>query len=97
MLTRDEILSNLEQMKKVIRHKYKAELKGFFGSYARGEEKENSDLDILVKFDEDADLFDFAGLSMFLEEKLNCKVDVVPESNIREEIKQYILKEAIYI
>jgi len=52
---------------------------------------------MLVDFDAGADLFDFVGLSDFLEEMLSCSVDVVPIRSIREEIKAQILSEAIYI
>jgi len=51
----------------------------------------------LVEFDEGANLLDLTGLSLFLEEELNCRVDVVPESAIRKEIKESILKEAAYL
>lgn len=60
-------------------------MKGVFGSYVRGEQKEDSDLDVLVEFETDANLLGLTGLADFLEEKLNIKVDVVPESALREE------------
>jgi hypothetical protein len=50
-----------------------------------------------VEFDEGANLIDFVGLSLFLEEKLKLRVDVVPESSIRQEIKEEILREAAYL
>jgi len=68
-----------------------------FGSYAREEQKEGSDMDILVRFLEGASLFDFVGLANFLEEKLDLKVDIVPIDTIREEIRENVLKEAIYL
>ena len=72
-------------------------LRGIFGSFARGEESESSDIDILVDFKEGADLFDFVGLSLFLEEKLHRPVDIVATDTIKSEIRNTILKEAIYI
>ncbi|MEO0127273.1 MAG: nucleotidyltransferase family protein [candidate division WOR-3 bacterium] len=92
-----EIIRILQGLKKEIRHKYKAEIKGVFGSYVKGEQKENSDIDILVLFLEGATLFDLVGLADFLEKKLLLKVDIVPIDTIREEIKDNILKEAVYI
>lgn len=92
-----EILERLKCLKIEVRNKYKAEIKGVFGSYVRGEWKTKSDIDILVEFDEGANLLDFVGLSLFLEEKLSCHVDVVQESAIREEIKSNILNEASYL
>lgn len=49
-MTKDEILRTLEFLKEEIRQKYKAEIKGIFGSYSRGEQKKDSDLDVLVDF-----------------------------------------------
>ncbi|HPZ10662.1 MAG TPA: nucleotidyltransferase family protein [Candidatus Eremiobacteraeota bacterium] len=91
------ILKILTDLKEEIESKYNATIKGIFGSYAREEENENSDIDILVDFHEEADLFDVSGLALFLREKLNLKVDLIPEDSIREEIKDYILKDTVYI
>ncbi len=77
--------------------KYKARIKAIFGSVARGDESESSDIDILVDFQEGADLFDLVGLSLFLEEKLHRRVDIVPTDTIKRELRDVILKEAIYI
>jgi len=93
----EKITRTLESLKDTIREKYKAEIVGIFGSYVRGEEKKGSDLDVLVEFASDADLIHFVGLSIFLEEKLGLKVDVVPYDTIRIEIKANVLKEAIYL
>ena len=92
-----EILATLRELKEEAGRKYKAELKGIFGSYARGEENPGSDLDVLVEFNEGANLLDLVGLSLFLEEKLHCSVDVVPQSALRKELKSDILKEAVSV
>lgn len=92
-----EILAALKGLKEEVSRKYKAELKGIFGSYTRGEEKPGSDLDVLVEFGEGANLLDLVGLSLFLEEKLHCSVDVVPQSALREELKSDILKETVAV
>lgn len=91
----NEIVNSISSMKEVTKKEYKAQIVGIFGSFIRGEEKETSDIDILVEFEEEADLFDFVGLSIFLEEKLGRKVDVVPHDTIRPELKDVILKEAL--
>jgi hypothetical protein len=96
-MSTSEILHLLNGLKQEVRQRYKAEIKGIFGSYVRAEEKKESDIDVLVEFDEGANLLDLTGLSLFLEEKLNCHVDVVPESAIRKEIKDSILREAAYL
>lgn len=96
-MTKTKILNLLRDLKGEIRQKYKAQIKGIFGSFARGEQKETSDIDILVDFDDDADLFDFTGLALFLEEKLNLRVDIVPEKSLRKEIKSSVLKEVVRV
>lgn len=52
-------------------------LVGVFGSYARGEENDNSDLDILIDFDIKVDLLELIGLEQELSELLGIKVDLV--------------------
>lgn len=83
------MLANLRkimlEMKDVIRQKYRAEIKGIFGSYTRGDFHADSDLDILVDFDDGADLTDFIGLQRFLEDRLECKIDVISRRSHREE------------
>lgn len=70
----------------------------FFGSYARGKQKKNSDVDILIEYKKnDKSLFDFIGLKLELEDKLNKKVDLVEYSTIRSRIKDKVLEEQLSI
>lgn len=94
-MKRNEIITVIRSLSDTIKKNYHAEVISIFGSYARSEEKDSSDIDILVRFDDKADLFDFVGLSIFLEENLGRKVDVVPHDAVRPELKEIILKEAI--
>ena len=91
------ILTTLKRLEEQIRKDYKAKIIGVFGSYVRGEQKESSDVDILVSFYEGATLFDLVGLADFLEGILNVKVDVVSERAVREELKDQILKEVVMV
>jgi predicted nucleotidyltransferase len=94
----EEIKKKLAALNKEIKEQYKAEVIALFGSYVRHEQKKKSDLDILVKFYEGTTLFELVGLAIFLEEKLGIKkVDVVPYDAVREEIRDRILKEAVYL
>lgn len=68
-----------------------------FGSYVRGEEKEGSDIDILVDFPKGKSLFDFIGLQLKLEDTLHKKVDLGEYSTIKPRLRDYILKEAVQI
>jgi len=98
MKTVEEIKKTLESLNQEVRKKYKAEVIGIFGSYVQGKQKKKSDLDVLVKFHEGATLFELIGLSIFLEEKLGIKkVDVIPYDAVREEIRDRIFKEAVYL
>ena len=92
-----ELLKILREINEEVRERYKAQIKGIFGSYARGEGGPGSDLDILVDFNKDANLLDLAGLALFLEEKLHIPIDVVPRDTVREEIKEHVFKEAVYL
>ena len=68
-----------------------------FGSVSRGEEKEESDVDILVEFVPDArvGLFQFTKLQRELGILLNCRVDLATPESLREELRDEILKEAV--
>ncbi|RLJ00086.1 MAG: hypothetical protein DRP06_02500 [Candidatus Aenigmatarchaeota archaeon] len=68
-----------------------------FGSYARGEAKKRSDLDILIKFKGRKSLLDLAGVEIELEEKTGKKVDVVKYCTIHPRLKNQILHEEIRI
>ena len=92
-----QIQSILASSKNELRKMYKVKELGVFGSYARGEQKKSSDLDILVRFNPSATLFDFVGLGNYLEEKLKMKVDIVSEKGIRTELKSSIIKGVVKV
>jgi len=97
MKTLNEIKEILNKYRDEIKREFKAEIVGVFGSYVRGEEKPESDVDILVRFKEGATLFDLVGLAEFLEERIGIKVDVVSERALRPELKEQILKEVVTV
>lgn len=66
-----------------------------FGSVARGEADEQSDIDLLVNMEPGRSLFDLGELLLDLEDLLGCKVDVVSEKGLRERIRERVLKEAV--
>ncbi len=93
-------MKELENIKKKIipilkRHNVKKA--GIFGSYVRGEQKKNSDIDILVEAEKEADLIDFIRLKNTLEKAVKRKVDLIEYDCIRQEIKQNILREEVPI
>ncbi|MFQ6052425.1 MAG: nucleotidyltransferase family protein [Candidatus Hydrothermarchaeota archaeon] len=93
----EEIKEVLARHKEELREKYKVKEIGIFGSYIRGEYKKKSDLDILVEFEEVPGLFKFIELEDYLSKILRIKVDLVRKKALREELKDGILREAIYI
>jgi len=68
---------------------------GIFGSYARGEQKKSSDVDILIKTPKKIDLYDFIGIKQELEDALHKKVDLVDYKLIRPEIRDKILMDEV--
>ena len=70
---------------------------GIFGSYAKGESKRGSDIDILVDIKKDISLLDFIGIKLELEEVLKKKVDLVEYSTIKPLIRERILHEQVEI
>ncbi len=93
----EEIKEILKKYRDEIKKEFKAEIIGVFGSYVRGKEKPESDVDILVRFMEGVTIFDLVGLAEFLEEKLGIKTDVVSERALRPELKERILKEVVTV
>jgi len=65
----------------------------FFGSFVRGEEKEDSDIDLLVEFKGEKSLLDLVGLKIELEELLGRKVDVLTYGSLHPLLKDRILQE----
>jgi predicted nucleotidyltransferase len=66
-----------------------------FGSVARGDNTETSDVDILIKLRSGCSLFDLGGLLEDLQDLLGCTVDLVPEDSLKPKLRERVLKEAI--
>ncbi len=95
--SKQELLARMRELKPKILKRYKAKEIELFGSIVRGEQSGVSDIDLLVGFEEGADLLDLTGLAIFLEEELGQKVDVVPKRALREELRESVLREAVPI
>ena len=91
---RDEILKIIEENRNAIRG-YGVRRLGLFGSCARGECNEVSDLDFVVEFEKKS--FDaYMDLKLFLEELFGCQVDLVISDSIKPRLRSVILREAIH-
>ncbi len=75
--------------------KYGARNVRVFGSTARGEADEMSDIDLLVELEPGRSLFDLGGLQYELERVVGCRVDVVTERGLKERIRLRVLREAV--
>jgi len=96
VINKNIILKTLKELQNDIKSKYKVKSIGLFGSYVRDMQKDTSDIDFLVEFEKDADLFHFMGLILFLEEKFNRKVDVISKPALKEDLRDIILHEVVY-
>lgn len=93
-------MSIVELLKKndaTIRENFHVRKIGVFGSFARSEEKAESDVDVLVEFEEGYKTFDnFIELKYFLEELFARSVDLVTVSALKPQLKEDILQEVVY-
>ncbi len=93
----EDIKKILADYKDELRERFRVKEIGVFGSYIRHEQREASDVDILVEFEEVPGLFKFIELEDYLTEILGIKVDLVRKKAIRNELKDRILDEAVYV
>jgi len=97
MQTAKEIKQILEKEKPYLEQKFGVSSIGLFGSYVRGEQKKDSDIDILVEFNKRLTLFDLMDVEFYLESTLGEDVDLVPRDSLRKHIGKHILQEVQYI
>lgn len=90
-LTHREIMKTLREQQDVLR-KYGVKRIGLFGSYVRGEQKADSDIDFLVEF-EKPDFDNFMGLVFFLEDLFGKKVELITDAGLSPYIRPYVEKE----
>jgi predicted nucleotidyltransferase len=95
MKSKNSIEKTLKKYKSLLHDKFKVEKIGIFGSYVRGEESRESDIDILVTFYEPVG-WEFIDLKDFLEEILGRKVDLVTIKALKPQLKDEILKEVVF-
>lgn len=93
-------MSSLEEIKENIKPlvaKYGIIRAGIFGSHARGDINENSDIDLIFDFAKDFGLIELSGLKISLEERLGKKVDIVEFSSLDPIIMDKVLSEVVLI
>ncbi|SFM37946.1 nucleotidyltransferase family protein [Salibacterium qingdaonense] len=91
----ENIDQRLKRIKPTLQEKYHVSKIGYFGSFAREEQTEESDIDILVEFSKPIGL-EFVSLKEYLEQELNRSVDLVTVKALKPQLKESILREVIY-
>lgn len=94
---KDEVLKLLVAHKPELVSRFGITDLALFGSTARDEAQEGSDVDVVVEFDGRSTAKRFFGVQFYLEDLLECPVDLVQKSVIRPELKPYIEKDLIYV
>ncbi len=87
----------LQKLYPELKQKYRIARLGIFGSYARNVQRADSDLDLLVTFEETPGLFQYIELENFISDMLGVKVDLVMEDALKPNIKERVLKEVQYL
>lgn len=90
-------LTILRQQKKSLAERYGVESLEVFGSYVRGEQKPDSDLDLLVTFREAPGLLTFIRIENDLSDALGVKVDLVMKDSLKPAIGENILRETVAV
>jgi len=96
MVTPEEIEQKLKEIMPFLRDEFKVDQIGYFGSFARGDYREDSDVDILVQLNSGIG-WKFFDLKDYLESVLSRKVDLVTENSLRDKWKNIILSQVKYL
>jgi predicted nucleotidyltransferase len=96
MKTKEEVIAILRSLKPVIADSFKVRSIALFGSYARDEQTETSDVDVVVDVDSSIGL-DFVDLADLIEDKLGIAADVIPADGIKPRYREFIAKDLLYV
>ncbi len=97
MRTLEEIRGILREHMDELRSKYGVRTIEIFGSYARGEQGKDSDLDLLVEFEKPVGLLTISMLQVYLSDLLGIEVDVIPRDSLRRELWESVRREAVRV
>jgi hypothetical protein len=96
MITKDNKLSKLKELKPSLYKDFSVKEIGLFGSFSDNTFNENSDIDILVVLERPIG-WKFFSLELFLEKTFNRKIDLVTKNALKDQIKDSILKKVNYV
>ncbi len=94
-MDRNEALQLLSQYRAEITREFGISRLALFGSTARNEANESSDVDVLISFDGGATLRRYMGLSRYLETLFNRHVDLVTDKSLRQELRPYVEQDLV--
>ncbi len=97
MKTMQDIKGILRSHREELESKYGVREIGIFGSYVKEEQKETSDVDILVEFEKPLGLLEFVGLKNYLSDLLGLNVDLVMRKALKPSIGKRVLDEVVYV
>jgi uncharacterized protein len=93
----EQVLEVLKSSKPILTERFGLLSIALFGSIIRDKTTQPNDVDILVSFDGPATSERYFGVQFYLEDRIGLPVDLVTDKALREELKPYILKEALYV
>jgi len=96
MLTRNEILYKLKELKPILYKDFAVKEIGLFGSFSDESHTEDSDIDLLVELEKPIG-WKFFSLELYLEKIFNRKIDLVTKNAIKEQIRDSILQKIKYV
>lgn len=96
MITKNEILSKLRKLKPALYKEYAVKEIGLFGSFSDNTFTESSDIDLFVELERPIG-WKFFSLEIYLEKIFNRKIDLVTKNALKDQIKESILNQVIYV
>lgn len=96
-MNREIVLSLLAEHKPQLQRQFGVRSLALFGSTARGTAVEGSDVDVLISFDTPTTSRQYFGTQFYLEDVLQCPVDLVIEKALRKELRPYVERDAVYV
>ena len=97
IMKREQAIELLTRSKPILKKQFGVTKLALFGSTARDTAQQNSDIDILISFDAPATSKHYFGALFYLEDLLECPVDLVTETALRKELLPFIEAEIIYV
>jgi predicted nucleotidyltransferase len=98
-MNKNEVLNYLKSQQEIYKNRFGIKFIGLFGSFARDDADEKSDIDILYEIEEDKRLSIFRYLKLLndLESNFHKKVDLVREKTLKPQIRDYVYRDLVYV